>query len=118
MCKPGPGPRADLPAIGPETVMNAHAAGLSGIAIEAGRSLVLEREQLVSEADRLGLFVTGIESSIWSRRNDGTSKLAVIAGEPSGDMLGADLVRQIGGPDRRKTRIDRRRWRASDADQG
>jgi DUF1009 family protein len=63
MCKPDQDRRADLPAIGPETVMNAHAAGLSGIAIEAGRSLVLERERVVSEADRLGIFVTGIESS-------------------------------------------------------
>jgi DUF1009 family protein len=42
-------------------VTNAHAAGLSGIAIEAGRALVLEREQLVAAADRLGLFVVGIE---------------------------------------------------------
>ncbi len=61
LCKPGQDERADLPSIGPETVINAHAAGLSGIAIEAGRALVLEREQVMAAADRLGLFVTGIE---------------------------------------------------------
>lgn len=61
LCKPGQDERADLPSIGPDTVINAHAAGLSGIAIEAGRALVLERDRVVSEADRLGLFVTGIE---------------------------------------------------------
>ena len=61
LCKPGQDERADLPSIGPDTVTNAHAAGLSGIAVEAGRALVLERDRVVAEADRLGLFVTGIE---------------------------------------------------------
>jgi lipid-A-disaccharide synthase len=37
-------------------------------------------------------------------------KLAVIAGEPSGDILGADLVRQIAVQSGEKTRIGRRRW--------
>ncbi|OCW56574.1 LpxI family protein [Hoeflea olei] len=60
LCKPGQEERADLPSIGPDTVTGAHAAGLSGIAVEAGRALVLERERMVAEADRLGLFVTGI----------------------------------------------------------
>jgi hypothetical protein len=69
--------------------MGAHAAGLSGIAIEAGRALVLEREQLVAEADRLGLFVTGIEPGQDRSKPMTALKLAVIAGEPSGDMLGA-----------------------------
>lgn len=60
LCKPGQDERADLPSIGPATVTNAHAAGLAGIAVEAGRTLVLEREHVIGEADRLGLFVTGI----------------------------------------------------------
>lgn len=60
MCKPDQDERADLPSIGPDTVVNAHAAGLAGITVEAGRSLVLDREQLIAEADRLGLFVTGV----------------------------------------------------------
>lgn len=61
LCKPQQDLRADLPSIGPSTVQRAHAAGLAGIAVEAGRSLVLERETLLAEADRRGLFVTGIE---------------------------------------------------------
>jgi len=60
LCKPGQDERADLPSIGPDTVTNAHAAGLAGIAVEAGRALVLERETVIAEADRLGLFVIGI----------------------------------------------------------
>lgn len=60
LCKPGQDLRADLPAIGMETLRRAKAAGLAGIAVEAGRSLVLERAVLVAEADAHGLFVTGI----------------------------------------------------------
>ncbi|MCF3639073.1 UDP-2,3-diacylglucosamine diphosphatase LpxI [Rhizobium sp. TRM95111] len=60
LCKPQQELRADLPSIGPATVENAHAAGLAGIALEAGRTLVLERDRVVATADRLGLFVTGL----------------------------------------------------------
>lgn len=60
LCKPEQDLRADLPSIGVETLRRAHAAGLAGIAVEAGRSLVLERAALVAEADAHGLFVTGI----------------------------------------------------------
>ncbi|UPA25842.1 LpxI family protein [Shinella oryzae] len=60
LCKPGQDMRADLPAIGVETLSRARAAGLAGIAVEAGRSLVLERDAIIAEADAHGLFVTGI----------------------------------------------------------
>jgi DUF1009 family protein len=61
--KPGQELRADLPTIGPDTVEEAHAAGLSGIAVEAGRSIVLDRVEVAARADRLGLFVVGIEGT-------------------------------------------------------
>jgi DUF1009 family protein len=59
-CKPQQDPRVDLPAIGPETVTAAAAAGLAGIVGEAGRLLVLERESVTARADELGLFVIGL----------------------------------------------------------
>ncbi len=59
--KPEQDLRVDLPAVGPSTVAHAHAAGLAGIAIEAGRSLLIDGDTVVAEADRLGLFVLGIE---------------------------------------------------------
>ncbi|TBH14343.1 LpxI family protein, partial [Rhizobium leguminosarum] len=43
LCKPQQDIRADLPAIGVSTVLNARKAGLAGVAVEAGRSLVLDR---------------------------------------------------------------------------
>ena len=58
--KPNQELRADLPAIGPDTVRSVHAAGLAGIAVEAGRAIVLQRKQVVELADELGIFVTGV----------------------------------------------------------
>lgn len=52
--------RADLPTIGPDTVALAAAAGLSGIGLEAGRSLILEKKKTIEEAHRLGLFIVGL----------------------------------------------------------
>ena len=58
--KPGQEQRADRPTIGPQTVALAAAAGLRGIAIEAGATIVLDREEVAHTADRAGLFVIGI----------------------------------------------------------
>lgn len=58
--KPGQERRVDLPTIGPETVRQAEAAGLRGIAVEAGGALVVARERVIAAADAAGLFVIGI----------------------------------------------------------
>ncbi|KSV77610.1 UDP-2,3-diacylglucosamine pyrophosphatase LpxI [compost metagenome] len=63
LCKPGQDLRADLPSIGPSTVALAEKAGLAGIAVEAGRALVLERGNVIDVANRAGLFVAGVERS-------------------------------------------------------
>lgn len=61
--KPGQELRADLPSIGPQTIEAAHAAGLAGVAVEAGRSLILEGPTVVARADALGLFVIGLPAA-------------------------------------------------------
>lgn len=58
--KPQQDQRFDLPTIGPDTVRHAAAAGLRGIAMEAERSLLIDRDQVRILADQNGLFVTGI----------------------------------------------------------
>jgi DUF1009 family protein len=58
--KPQQDERADLPSIGLGTVRGLVSAGLSGVAVEAGRSLVLEREATIAAADEAGLFIFGI----------------------------------------------------------
>lgn len=60
MPKPGQELRADMPALGPETIRRAAQAGLRGVAFEAGRALLVERALCVAEADRLGLFLYGL----------------------------------------------------------
>lgn len=52
--------RVDLPTIGPKTVENVHAAGLAGIAVESGGSLILDREEVIKKANALGIFVVGV----------------------------------------------------------
>jgi UDP-2,3-diacylglucosamine hydrolase len=59
--KPGQERRADRPTIGPQTVVLAAETGLSGIAVEAGATIVLDREEVRAVADRTGLFVVGVK---------------------------------------------------------
>jgi hypothetical protein len=61
IAKPAQDRAMDLPTIGPETVRRAQAAGLVGIAVEAGGTLILDRDELVRLADAAGLFVLGLE---------------------------------------------------------
>jgi DUF1009 family protein len=61
--KPGQDRRFDLPSIGPRTIENAAAAGLSGIAVIAGGTIVAEPEAVISTADKAGLFVIGMRDA-------------------------------------------------------
>lgn len=49
--KAGQDLRADLPTIGPGTVLAAATAGLTGIALQAGRVVVLDRKGVLAAAD-------------------------------------------------------------------
>ena len=53
--------RVDMPTIGPRTVIEAAKAGLSGIAVGAGSTFVLEQEKTLHMADRLGLFLVAVD---------------------------------------------------------
>jgi DUF1009 family protein len=67
LCKPQQDVRADLPSIGVSTVLNARKAGLAGIAVEAGRALILDREAVVAAANEAGLFVCGIDRGLTAK---------------------------------------------------
>lgn len=58
--KPQQDMRVDLPAVGPQTILNAAAAGLRGVAIEAGHTLMLHQDRMIEEANAKGLFLYGI----------------------------------------------------------
>lgn len=61
--KPQQDERFDLPSIGIETVQDAASAGLSGIALSAGRSLIIGREDVLSETNEAGLFLLGVNEA-------------------------------------------------------
>jgi len=58
--KRGQDRRFDLPSIGPRTVEGAARAGLAGIAVVAGSTIVAEPERLIAAADRANIFVVGL----------------------------------------------------------
>lgn len=59
-CKPQQDRDLDLPTIGPSTVENCIHAGIKGIIVEAGASLITGRQKLVELADEYGVFICGI----------------------------------------------------------
>jgi len=59
--KPTQDAKTDMPVVGVDTVRNAAAAFLAGIAVEAGAALILDKQAVAAEADRQGLFVVGVK---------------------------------------------------------
>ena len=60
--KPHQDRRFDLPAIGPRTVEEVARAGLAGIAVVAGGSVVAEPAAVAAAADKAKIFVAGIKA--------------------------------------------------------
>lgn len=61
LVKPGQERRADLPTIGAETIRRAAAAGLRGVAFEAGGTMLAERKEAIALANGTGLFLLGFD---------------------------------------------------------
>jgi DUF1009 family protein len=64
--KPGQDFRFDLPATGPTTIRNLRMVNGAVLAVEAGQSLIFDRDQMISEANRAGLVIVGV-----SEKRDG-----------------------------------------------
>ncbi len=60
--KPGQDRRIDLPVLGVSTIEDVAHAGLAGLVLEAGAVILLEVEAIKEAADRLGLFILGVEA--------------------------------------------------------
>ena len=58
--KRGQDRRFDLPSMGPRTVEGAARAGLAGIAVAAGSTIIAEPQHIAQAADRERLFVLGV----------------------------------------------------------
>lgn len=55
--KPGQDRRVDLPTLGPATLRGTHAAGLAGVAFQAGSVICLDLPEMQALASQLGLFL-------------------------------------------------------------
>ena len=64
MVKPGQEDRIDLPVVGLHTLAGVIDAGLSGIVVEAGRAFIMDRAELITQADEAGIFITGLEPEV------------------------------------------------------
>lgn len=51
----------DMPTIGLSTVKNILTSGLRGIAVEAGKTIILDRDDVIRMCDDNGLFLVGVE---------------------------------------------------------
>src|SRR5690606_22781053 len=71
--KPSQDPRLDFPVIGPETVATLAAGGARLLAVEAGRVLVLEREEVAARADAAGVCVIGVADDALPGAADGAA---------------------------------------------
>jgi DUF1009 family protein len=82
--KPGQELRVDMPAIGPNTVAGVVAAGLQGIAVQAGATLAAQRGDTTDAADAAQVFIAGLEAGTASGltktalQDDGDIGLAVL----------------------------------------
>lgn len=68
VAKPQQDHRVDLPTIGPKTVQEVYDAGLKGIAAESGACLFAKPDETIRLADRLGVFIVGIDQA-WVKKS-------------------------------------------------
>ena len=62
VCKPTQDTRFDLPAAGPDTVRAIAEVGGRALALEAGRTIILDREEMIALADAAGIAVVAVAS--------------------------------------------------------
>jgi len=63
VCKPTQDFRFDVPAVGAQTVQTMHEAGASVLVIEAGRSLVFDKDEMIRLADQWGISIVAMEQA-------------------------------------------------------
>jgi DUF1009 family protein len=61
--KPDQDLRFDVPAVGRETIQTMAAVRAAVLAVEAGKSLMFDRAEMLQEADRAGIAVWGVEAT-------------------------------------------------------
>jgi DUF1009 family protein len=60
VAKPAQDRRFDVPTVGAQTIETMRAAGATALAIEAGRTILLDETQTIELADRYGIAITSL----------------------------------------------------------
>lgn len=96
--KPGQDMRVDLPTIGPDTVANAAAAGLAGIAVMADHVIAVNRNDMIAGADAQGHFVTGVKDGERTplAANQPTSRMTTLSRVAAYKAADKDVARAAG----------------------
>ena len=63
VAKPQQDMRFDVPTVGVSTIENLRKAGAKVLAIEAEKTIVIDRPDVVALADRYGLAIVAVEAS-------------------------------------------------------
>lgn len=60
VAKPDQDMRFDVPTVGPDTVENLRHNGAGALVIEAGKTVMVARDEMLAAADRYGIVVFGV----------------------------------------------------------
>ncbi|MEX0775883.1 MAG: UDP-2,3-diacylglucosamine diphosphatase LpxI [Phycisphaeraceae bacterium] len=60
VAKPGQDMRFDVPTVGLRTIEQLHAARAAGLAVEAGKVILLDKPELLAAADKAGITIVGV----------------------------------------------------------
>ncbi len=60
VAKPDQDMRFDVPTVGPDTIESLRRNGAGALVIEAGKTVIVEREKMLAAADRHGIAVVGV----------------------------------------------------------
>ena len=61
VAKPNQDPRFDVPTVGQETLATLIESGAGALAVEAGRTVILDREAVARSADEHGISIMGVD---------------------------------------------------------
>jgi len=67
VCKPNQDIRFDIPAVGSQTIKTMHGAAAKALAIEAGKAVVFDREEMIAVADKFGIAIVAINRK-WNNK--------------------------------------------------
>ncbi|MEI8243987.1 MAG: UDP-2,3-diacylglucosamine diphosphatase LpxI [bacterium] len=102
VAKVGHDMRFDIPVIGAKTIPMLKRARISALAFQAGRTVLLEREEVIAAADRLGIALVALDSGLPPApvRLENSTQKSEVRGQRSFDVLrfSEEQVRSVSCP--------------------